>query len=52
VVNDRSPLHAVNPALLATVLLLVVYGSVVVRSAVSGDRLSDLQRMDGSAHHP
>lgn len=34
--NDRSPLHAVNPALIAVVIILGVFGSVMVRSAVSG----------------
>lgn len=34
--NERSPLRFVNPALVAVVMLLAVYGSVVVRSAVSG----------------
>jgi len=33
---ERSPLKAVNPALMAVVILLAAYGSVMVRSAVSG----------------
>jgi len=35
-VNERSPLRAINPALLAVVILLAAYGSLMVRSAVSG----------------
>jgi len=34
--TDRPGIRAVNPALLAVVVLLAAYGSVVVRSAVSG----------------
>jgi len=34
--TDRPAIRAVNPALLAVVVLLAAFGSVVVRSAVSG----------------
>lgn len=39
--NERSPIRLVNLALLAFVVLLVLYGSVMVRSAVSGMELGD-----------
>jgi len=34
--SERSGLRAMNPALIAVVMLLTVFGSVMVRSAVSG----------------
>lgn len=34
--TERSPLQMVNPALIAVVMLLCLFGSVMVRSAVSG----------------
>lgn len=34
--KERSPFYAVNPVLLASVALLLSYGSVIVHSAVSG----------------
>lgn len=38
---ERSPLHVVNPALIAVVMLLCLFGSVMVRSAVSGMDFGD-----------
>lgn len=39
--SPRSRLHAVNPMLLAAVMLLALFGSVMVRSAVSGMDFGD-----------
>lgn len=39
--NERSPIRLVNLPLLAFVVLLVLYGSVMVRSAVSGMEFGD-----------
>jgi rod shape determining protein RodA len=41
VVKERSALRAVNPALVGVVLLLAAFGSVMVRSAVSGMSAGD-----------
>ena len=39
--GERSALHAVNPALISIVMLLCLFGSVMVRSAVSGMDFGD-----------